>query len=144
MSFFKTISQLSMFPVLSSTPRASPIKAYTQYCQQLSQSMSCSKDWNNHSPVPRNRQQTGIQTAACQILFCLPVVVQAADNIDTLSDISGNTWQNKWEGTCLQDYSKWAVLSHSLVSPVLTAAWGPHVSAHLCISTRRRQIFEPD
>lgn len=96
--------------------------------------MSCAQNWSYHSAEPRNRQQEGnwIQTAACQILICLPVVVQAADNIDTLCDISGNTWQDAWEGTCLQDYSKWAVLSHSSVSSVLiTCTVTPHVSVHL-------------
>lgn len=52
----------------------------------------CDQDWNYHSTEPRNRQHKDnwIQTAACQILICLLVVVQAADNIDTLCDFSGN------------------------------------------------------
>lgn len=43
--------------------------------------------------TPRKRQQesNGTQTAVCQTALCLPAVVRAADNIDTLCDISGNT-----------------------------------------------------
>lgn len=94
--------------------------------------MSCAQDWNYHSTEPRKQRGNGIQTAACQILICLPVVVRAADNIHTLCDISGSTWQDEWEGTC---HSKRAVLSHSSVSSVLTAGTvTPHVSAHLYIS----------
>lgn len=96
--------------------------------------MSCAQDRNYHSAEPRSRQQegNGMQTAACQTLICLPAVVRAADNIDALCDISGDTWQDGWGGTCLQDYSRWTVLPRSSVSCVLTAGTvTPHVPAHL-------------
>lgn len=75
------------FAMLSSS------KAQTPHCEQLFHSMSCAQDWIYHFTEPRNCQKKSIwkQTAACQILICLPVVVQAADNLDMFRDISGNT-----------------------------------------------------